>query len=217
MSTTDYAFVSQVPIIPVMVINHVDDAVPMAEALVAGGLTTLEITLRTDCALEAIETISARVPQALVGAGTVCNASQFRAAVDSGARFVVSPGNSDALFDASRDSNTPLLPGAVTASEVMRVLDAGFPVVKFFPAATSGGAPAIKALGGPFGSAQFVPTGGVNLNTLAEYLSLSNVAAVGGSWMLPADAVASGDWQRVSQLAREAIEEAQRITSQQDN
>lgn len=201
-----YTFVTRGPVVPVMVITDVAQAVPMARALVAGGLTALEVTLRTACALDAIRAIAAEVEGADIGAGTVCSADQMRAAVAAGARFIVSPGSSAALFDAASELAVPLLPGAVTASEIMCVREAGFPVVKFFPAATSGGAPAIKAFQGPFGDMLFVPTGGIGLDNLRDYLSLANVPAVGGSWILPGDAIAGGDWQTVTRLAREAVD-----------
>ena len=205
MLPESYAFVKRAPVIPVMVIDDVAQAVPMARALVAGGLTALEITLRTDCALDAIRAIADEVEGADIGAGTVCNARQLSGAVAAGARFIVSPGSSDALFGAARELNVPLLPGAVTASEVMRVREAGFPVVKFFPAASSGGAAAIKAFQGPFGDMLFVPTGGINLANVQDYLCLDNVPAVGGSWIMPSDAIASGNWQTLTKLAREAV------------
>ena len=211
MLPSKYEFVSNAPVIPVMVIDHIDQAVPMAQALVAGGLTTLEITLRTHCAVEAIAQIAATVKGACVGAGTVCTPDQFDAVVDAGAQFVVSPGSSSALFKASQHHEIPLLPGAVTATEVMAVLNAGFSVIKFFPASTSGGAAAIKALGGPFSDALFVPTGGIGLANLADYLSLKNIPAVGGSWVIPNDAVAVGDWDRITQLATEAVQLANTI------
>ncbi len=201
-----YTFVTRAPVVPVMVINDIAQAVPMARALVAGGLTALEVTLRTACALEAIRAIAAEVEGADIGAGTVCSADQMRAAVTAGARFIVSPGSSAALFDTAGELDVPLLPGAVTASEVMRVREAGFPVVKFFPAATSGGAPAIKAFQGPFQDMLFVPTGGISLANLRDYLSLANVPAVGGSWILPGDAIANGDWETVTRLAREVVD-----------
>jgi len=209
----NYQFVLQSPIVPVMVINRLADAVPMAQALVAGGITTLEITLRTDCALEAIEAIAASVPEAIVGAGTVCSGQQFRDVLSAGARFVVSPGCSNELISVSQATDTPMLPGAVTASEVMAVRAAGFPVIKFFPAGTSGGAPAIKALGGPFYDLHFIPTGGVSPANLGDYLGLNNDIAVGGSWMIPAEACAQNDWARVEQLAREAIELANSVNA----
>lgn len=206
MLPEDYQFVTRAPVVPVMVITDLAQAVPMARALVAGGLTALEVTLRTDCALDAIRAIAAEVEGADIGAGTVCSAGQMREAVTAGARFIVSPGSSDALFATARELAIPMLPGAVTASEVMRVREEGFPVVKFFPAASSGGAAAIKAFQGPFGDMLFVPTGGISLSNLSDYLSLANVPAVGGSWILPGDAIAAGDWQTVTRLAREAVE-----------
>jgi len=201
----NYQFASDAPIIPVMVIDHLDDAIPMAQALVDGGLTTLEITLRTDCALDAISTIAKNVKGARIGAGTVCNKDQFKAVVQAGGEFVVSPGHSDELFAASHEYDIPLLPGAVTATEVMAVLNAGFPIIKFFPASTSGGAAAIKSFSGPFGNARFVPTGGIGPANLGEYLALSNVIAVGGSWVTPTNAVKQGQWDTVSQLAADAV------------
>jgi len=206
-----YQFVTRAPVVPVMVIDELSQAVPMARALVEGGITALEITLRTDCALDAIRAIAGEVEGADVGAGTVCNGRQMRDAVDAGARFIVSPGSSQELFDTASELDMPMLPGAVTASEVMRVLEAGFPIIKFFPAGTSGGAAAIKAMQGPFGDALFVPTGGVSLANAADYLSLSNVPAVGGSWILPGDAVAAGDWHTVTRLAREAVDFANNL------
>jgi 2-dehydro-3-deoxyphosphogluconate aldolase/(4S)-4-hydroxy-2-oxoglutarate aldolase len=201
-----YDFLASTSVIPVMVIEREADAIPMAEALVAGGIKVLEITLRTPCALAAIKAISKAVPDAHVGAGTVCNSDDFSAAIDAGARFIVSPGQSDSLFDKSIISKTPLLPGAVTATEVMRAAEAGFKVLKFFPASTSGGAAAIKAFSGPFASVSFVPTGGIGPKNLLEYLELPNVQAAGGSWMLPKSKVQAGDWQAVTQLCREASE-----------
>ena len=206
-----YAFVTRAPVIPVMVINDVKQAVPMARALINGGLTALEITLRTDCALAAISAIAKEVENADIGAGTVCNAGQVRDAVSAGARFIVSPGSSDSLFAAAEEQCVPMLPGAITASEVMRVREAGFPVAKFFPSATSGGAEAIKAFQGPFGDMLFVPTGGINLDNLRDYLSLSNIPAVGGSWIMPDDAIAAGDWQTLTTLARQAVDIATAI------
>lgn len=212
MLPTNYQFVTRAPVIPVMVITDLSQARPMAEALVAGGLTTLEITLRTDCALDAIADIAQHVKGADVGVGTVCNDEQFRAAVDHGAQFVVSPGSSEALLSASAALNIPMLPGAVTATEVMRVRNAGFPIIKFFPASTSGGAPAIKALSGPFTDAMFVPTGGIGPANLKDYLGLPNVPAVGGSWIIPSDAVKNGDWTEITRLASEAVALANTIT-----
>lgn len=205
MLPEDYAFINRAPVIPVMVITELAQAVPMARALVDGGLTTLEITLRTDCALEAISVIANEVENAVVGAGTVCSASQLRDAVNAGAQFIVSPGSSDALFTTADTLSVPLVPGAVTASEVMRVQDAGLPVAKFFPASTAGGAAAIKALQAPFSEMLFVPTGGINPGNLGDYLCLDNVPAVGGSWIMPGDAIAKGKWSTLTTLAREAV------------
>ena len=166
----------------------------------AGGIRNLEITLRTDCALDAIRLIAQEVEGAFVGAGTVCNAMQFEQAVSAGANFVVSPGSSAALFEVAA-SSVPLLPGAVTASEVMAAREAGYNILKFFPASTSGGAAAIKAFAGPFGDIRFVPTGGINLDNAIDYLSLNNVRAVGGSWLTPADAINDERWDVITELA----------------
>ena len=197
-----YQFFGNEPVVPVIVIHQLDQAVPLARALVAGGVTSLEVTLRTAFGLDAIRLIAKEVPEATVGAGTVCNADQFSAVVDAGAQFVVTPGSTDALLKIAADSGIPTLPGAVTASEIMRVLDVGFPIIKFFPAATSGGVAAIKAFSGPFGHARFLPTGGIDPANAEDYLALPNVVAVGGSWLTPSDAVASNDWSRITDLAK---------------
>lgn len=204
MNSVSYAFLDNAPVIPVIAIQKLEHAVPLAEALVAGGIMNLEVTLRTEHGLGAISLIRDQVKGANVGVGTVCNASEFDAAVDAGASFVVSPGQSDALFERAQVTNIPFLPGAVTATEVMAAKEAGFKVLKFFPASTSGGAAAIKAFAGPFADLQFVPTGGINLDNAGSYLSLSNVRAVGGSWLTPADAIQNGQWADITQIAREA-------------
>lgn len=192
------------PVIPVLVIDRLADAAPLARALTAGGLFAIEVTLRTACALEAIAVIAAEVPEAVVGAGTVLNGGQFDQAIRAGARFVVSPGLTDGLIAAAAQSPVPLLPGVANASDLMRGLDAGLTHFKFFPAETSGGAAAIKALGGPFGDVRFCPTGGVTLAKASTYLALPNVLCVGGAWVCPADVIAAGDWATVTGLAREA-------------
>ncbi|HEY2662625.1 MAG TPA: bifunctional 4-hydroxy-2-oxoglutarate aldolase/2-dehydro-3-deoxy-phosphogluconate aldolase [Caulobacteraceae bacterium] len=192
------------PVIPVLVIDRLEDAVPLAAALTAGGLFAIEVTLRTPAALEAIKAIAAEVPDAVVGAGTVLNARQFTQAAEAGARFVVSPGLTDGVIGAAADSGLPLLAGTANASDLMRGLEAGLTHFKFFPAETSGGAAAIKALGGPFVDVKFCPTGGISLKTAPDYLSLSNVLCVGGGWVAPGDAVKAGDWARITGLAREA-------------
>ena len=206
MLSEPYNFLASASVIPVMVIDREADAIPMARALVAGGIKVLEVTLRTRCALAAIKAIAEAVPEAHVGAGTVCTDDDFSAAVDAGAQFIVSPGQSENLFSHSIKRNIPLLPGAVTATEVMRAAEAGFKVLKFFPASTSGGAAAIRAFSGPFSDISFVPTGGIHANNLLDYLNLPNVQAVGGSWMLPKDKLQTGDWQAVTALSREASE-----------
>ena len=200
MTAQSYDFLDDAPVIPVIAINQIEHAIPLAQALVAGGIRNLEITLRTDCALDAIRLIAQEVEGAFVGAGTVCNAMQFEQAVSAGANFVVSPGSSAALFEVAA-SSVPLLPGAVTASEVMAAREAGYNILKFFPASTSGGAAAIKAFAGPFGDIRFVPTGGINLDNAIDYLSLNNVRAVGGSWLTPADALNDERWDVITELA----------------
>ncbi len=200
-----YAFLDNALVVPVMVIDRIEHAVPLARALVEGGLTNLEITLRTDCALDAIRAIVDQVPDAVVGAGTVLNIAQLESALAAGAEFIVSPGMTEALLSRCAAQQVALLPGAVTASEVMTALAHGFSVLKFFPAGTSGGPGAIKALGGPFKDVLFMPTGGVNPDNLADYLSLPNVLAAGGSWMIPQQLVADADWPAITRLAREAV------------
>jgi 2-dehydro-3-deoxyphosphogluconate aldolase/(4S)-4-hydroxy-2-oxoglutarate aldolase len=193
-----------VRVVPVMVIKELGHAVPLAKALVEGGLNVLEITLRSPVALEAIRSISAEVKGAIVGAGTVINAEQFVDAAGAGARFVVSPGLTDEVYRASRDHLLPILPGVATASEIMRGLSMGLKSFKFFPAENIGGAPAIKALGGPFPQVSFCPTGGINAKNLASYLSLPNVIAAGGSWMVPSNLNDADAFSRATAMAREA-------------
>ena len=192
------------PVIPVLAIERAGDAVPLARALLAGGLRTLEVTLRTPAALDAIRRIAGEVQGAIVGAGTVLSPTDMEAARTAGARFAVSPGLTPAVARAAEAEGLPLLPGVATASEIMRALELGLTRLKFFPAETSGGPAAVKAFAGPFARARFCPTGGVTLANARGYLALPNVACVGGSWLAPADAVASGDWARIEALAREA-------------
>ena len=193
-----------VRVVPVIVIKDLGHAVPLAKALVEGGLNVLEITLRSPVALEAIRTISAEVPGALVGAGTVINAEQFVDAADAGAKFVVSPGLTEEVVRASRDHLVPLLPGVATASEIMQGISLGLKTFKFFPAENVGGAPAIKALGGPFPQVSFCPTGGVSAKNLQTYLALPNVICAGGSWMVPSDLNEADAFARATIMAREA-------------
>ena len=192
------------PVIPVLTIERLKDAAPLARALVDGGLRPLEITLRTACALEAIAIIADEVPEAIVGAGTVLNAGDFDRAARAGARFIVSPGITDPLIEAARSSQLPFLPGVVTAGEIMRGLDAGLDHFKFFPAETSGGPGALKALYGPFAQCRFCPTGGVSAATAPTWLDLPNVLCVAGAWVAPATAIAARDWATITALARAA-------------
>ena len=192
------------PVIPVIVVDEVAAAVPMARALVAGGLPMIEITLRTDAALSAIRAIADEVKGAVVGAGTVLTARQFGEAVDAGARFVVSPGTTRDLIATASESEVPLLPGATTPSEVMAAMDEGYRFLKFFPAEASGGATFLKALSSPLAEVRFCPTGGIGAGNAADYLTLSNVACVGGSWVAPGAMVKGGDWDGIQALARDA-------------
>ncbi|WP_330353903.1 bifunctional 4-hydroxy-2-oxoglutarate aldolase/2-dehydro-3-deoxy-phosphogluconate aldolase [Streptomyces chartreusis] len=192
------------PVVPVVVIDDPSDAVPLARALVAGGLPAIEVTLRTPAALEAIGVVAEAVPDAVVGAGTVITPEQVRLAVTAGARFLVSPGWTDLLLEAMRASGVPYLPGVSTTSEVVALLERGVREMKFFPAEAAGGTAYLKSLNGPLPQARFCPTGGIGPATAPDYLALPNVGCVGGSWMLPADAVAARDWERVEALAREA-------------
>ena len=194
------------PVIPVIVLNDVAHAVPMARALVAGGIRMLEVTLRTPQALACMEAIAKEVPDAVVGAGTVRSAADAKAAANAGAKFAVSPGYTSAVGQACRDQGLSLLPGVATGSEIMMAQEDGYTELKFFPAMQAGGSAMLKAWGGPFFDVRFCPTGGVTPQNASEFLSLSNVACVGGSWLVPADALAQGDWARIEQLAREACQ-----------
>ncbi|WP_343628364.1 bifunctional 4-hydroxy-2-oxoglutarate aldolase/2-dehydro-3-deoxy-phosphogluconate aldolase [Roseateles sp.] len=192
------------PVIPVIVIDRVEDAVPLARALVAGGVKVLEVTLRTPVALEAIAAIAKEVPEAIVGAGTLRTAADAVAAKQAGSRFAVSPGFTLELAKACEAQDLPLLPGVSTASEVMMAADAGYRFLKLFPATAVGGANLLKALAGPFADVAFCPTGGITVQTAPDFLKLPNVKVCGGSWLTPADAVKAGDWVRITQLAKEA-------------
>lgn len=191
------------PIIPVLVVEGVEEARPLAEALVAGGLPALEVTLRTPAALDVIRAMAA-VPGGVVGAGTLITPEDVRAAKQAGAQFGVSPGATDQLMEACESEGLPLLPGAATASEAMRLLERGYDMLKFFPAEASGGAPALKAIGAPLPQVSFCPTGGVSPGNAESYLSLPNVVCAGGSWVAPADLVRAGDWAGITKLAKAA-------------
>ena len=190
------------PVIPVIVIQRLDDAVPLAQALIEGGVRVLEITLRTPVALRCMEAIARAVPDAIVGAGTVRNVADAQAARDAGCRFAVSPGYSSDVGIACRNLGLPLLPGVATASEVMQANADGYGFLKFFPATAAGGIPMLKALAGPFPDVVFCPTGGITAETAAQFLALPNVKVCGGSWLTPQDAVDAKDWPRITQLAR---------------
>ncbi|GAA0987818.1 bifunctional 4-hydroxy-2-oxoglutarate aldolase/2-dehydro-3-deoxy-phosphogluconate aldolase [Nocardiopsis tropica] len=189
---------------PVVVVSDAETAVPLARALVAGGLPGIEVTLRTPAALEAIGRIAAEVPEAVVGAGTVVSPGQARAAAEAGARFLVSPGCTADLASAMADTGLPFLPGVGTVSEAMALLERGLSALKFFPAEAAGGAAFLKSLTGPLPQVRFCPTGGITAASAPSYLALSNVGCVGGSWLTPADLVSAGDWGRVTRLAEEA-------------
>jgi 2-dehydro-3-deoxyphosphogluconate aldolase/(4S)-4-hydroxy-2-oxoglutarate aldolase len=191
------------PVIPVIVLQRLEDAVPLAEALLAGGVKVLEVTLRTPVALRCIEAIARAVPDAIVGAGTLRNVADAESALDAGARFGVSPGFTSQLGHACRNLGLPLLPGVASASEVMAANADGYDFLKFFPASAIGGVPLLKALAGPFPDVAFCPTGGIGPDNAAQYLALPNVKVCGGSWLTPADAVSSGDWARITRLARD--------------
>ncbi len=191
------------PVIPVIVLHDIAHAVPLARALLAGGIRMLEVTLRTPQALPCMEAIARHVPEAVLGAGTVRSAADAQAAAMAGARFAVSPGYTHSIGQACHDLELPLLPGVATGSEILMCQQDGLTELKFFPALQAGGPAMLKAWSGPFGEVRFCPTGGVTLQNAAEWLALPNVVCVGGSWLVPADALACGDWARITRLARE--------------
>lgn len=193
-----------VPVLPVVVAHTPEEGVGIARALVAGGLPAIELTLRTPAALEALRAIAAEVPEILVGAGTITRPGHAKLAADSGAQFLVSPGTTGSLLHAMQDTGLPFLPGVATVSEVLAAMEAGCTQLKFFPAEASGGTAFLRAVAGPVPHARFCPTGGITAANAPAYLGLDNVGCVGGSWLTPADAVASGDWDRISALAAEA-------------
>lgn len=192
------------PVIPVLLIHDVDHAVPLARALAKGGLPAIEITLRTAAALDAIRAVAADVPEAIVGAGTILNAKQYEQATKAGSRFIVSPGATKEIIAAANDSDVPLLPAAITPSEMLTLREEGYTHLKFFPAEQAGGAPFLKALSSPLSGTVFCPTGGISLANAKSYLSLPNVICVGGSWVAPKELVETGDWDSITKLASEA-------------
>lgn len=194
------------PIVPVIALESVDDALPLAKALFEGGIAIMEITLRTEAGLKSIEIISKEMPQMNVGAGTVLNADDFKKAVEHGAQFVFSPGISEELMQTSRELGIALIPGVATASEVMLAKNNGFEHCKLFPATVAGGVEALKAFSGPFASMRFCPTGGVNLNNVKDFLALDNVICAGGSWIVPKQAIKEKDFQAITKLCKEALQ-----------
>jgi 2-dehydro-3-deoxyphosphogluconate aldolase/(4S)-4-hydroxy-2-oxoglutarate aldolase len=198
------AIAAKAPVIPVLTIERLGDAVPLAQALVKGGLPVLEITFRTGVAVEALAAIAREVPEAIVGAGTILDEQQLRQALAAGARFGVSPGCTPALAQAVRAAKLPFLPGVQTVSEALAAREQGFSLLKFFPADVAGGPGWLKAVAAPLAGVRFCPTGGVGIETAPTYLALPNVACVGGSWVAPRDAVSAGDWSRIGHLAAQA-------------
>jgi len=193
------------PVVPVIVINKLEHAVPLAKALVAGGVRVLEVTLRTACAVEAIKAIAKEVPDAIIGAGTVLNPEQLAEVTAAGAQFAISPGLTEPLLKAANAGPIPLIPGISTVSELMLGLDSGLREFKFFPAEANGGVKALQAIAGPFPQVRFCPTGGITPNNYRDYLALKSVLCIGGSWLVPADALESGDYARITKLAQEAV------------
>lgn len=213
MKNDVFAALGNNPVIPVLVVENADHAVPMARALVAGGLTALEVTLRTKSAIDVVERIANEVPEAIIGVGTVTRPEQFELVKRAGAQFVVSPGLTPTLAQAAKDNEMPFLPGAVTASEIIQAMELGITDLKFFPAGTSGGPSALKGFSSVFSGVRFCPTGGVKPDNLHEYLSLPNVATVGGTWLVSADLLEKGDWASITKLASDAKAKAEAILS----
>jgi 2-dehydro-3-deoxyphosphogluconate aldolase/(4S)-4-hydroxy-2-oxoglutarate aldolase len=193
------------PLVPVLVINDVAHALPIAEALLAADIKVLEITLRTEAALGAIETIAKNLPEAIVGSGTVTNRRMLQQSADAGSQFAISPGLTSDLLAAGKEGNVALLPGISTISELMTGLDHGYDHFKFFPAESNGGPSAIKSIGGPLPNVRFCPTGGISLNNIKNYLALSNVMCCGGSWLVTPEIVANKDWAQITKLAKESL------------
>jgi len=193
------------PVLPVLTVHEVEHAVPLAEALRDAGLPVLEVTLRTDCALDVIRTLRDQVDGIVVGAGTILSGADLERVAGAGAEFAISPGATPALYEAAESVGMPFIPAVATASELLAGMEAGYRRFKFFPAEASGGVAALKSFAGPFAEARFCPTGGIGPGNAAEYLRLGNVMTVGGSWMVPADAIETGDWDRVKALARGAV------------
>ncbi|WP_337843497.1 bifunctional 4-hydroxy-2-oxoglutarate aldolase/2-dehydro-3-deoxy-phosphogluconate aldolase [Rheinheimera sp.] len=203
---------AQGPVVPVIVIKDLADAVPMAKALVAGGIRVLEVTLRTPVALEAIKLLSQEVPDAIVGAGTVTNAKQLADVIAAGARFAISPGSTRELLEAGKSSVIPLIPGIASISELMEGTTLGYTHFKFFPAEAAGGVKTLKSIHGPFSDIKFCPTGGINEKNFKDYLALPNVRCVGGSWIVPDEAIKTQDWGKITELCQSAVAEAKNFS-----
>jgi len=199
---------AQGPVVPVLVIKDVEHAVPLAKALMDGGINVLEVTLRTDVAIEVIRRIATELPEAMIGAGTVTNEQQLKQVEEAGAKFAISPGLTTSLLEAGKRSSVALIPGVSSISELMQGLDLGYTNLKFFPAEASGGIKALKSIGGPFPDVKFCPTGGIGPNNYLDYLALPNVKCAGGSWLATGDAVEAGDWGRITELAKAAVKGA---------
>ena len=191
--------------VPVLVIDNLDDALPIAEALMKGGINVLEVTLRTAAAMDIIELIAKEIPEAFIGAGTVTNRDQLKAVTDVGAKFAISPGLTADLLQAGREGSIPLIPGISNISDLMKANDAGYDHLKFFPAETAGGVKTLKSIGGPFPNTVFCPTGGIGPDNYKEYLALKNVKCVGGSWVAPSEAIENKEWHILTKLAQEAV------------
>ncbi|MDF7667100.1 bifunctional 4-hydroxy-2-oxoglutarate aldolase/2-dehydro-3-deoxy-phosphogluconate aldolase [Orbaceae bacterium ESL0727] len=193
------------PVVPVIVIERLDDAVPLAKALVAGGVKVLEVTLRTECSLDAIKKIIKEVPEAIVGAGTVTTVEQLKQVTDAGVEFIITPGITESILKAAVAGSVPVIPGIATISELLTAQQYGLTALKFFPAEINGGVAALKAFSGPCGYMKFCPTGGINQKNYHDYLALKNVLCVGGTWFIPTDAIANGDFAKITQLAQAAV------------
>lgn len=196
---------NQGPVVPVLVIEKVEDALPIAKALMSGGINVLEVTLRTEAAIDVIATIARELPDAYIGAGTVTNKAQLQAVTDAGAKFAISPGLTADLLQAGKEGTIPLIPGVSNISDLMKANDAGYDHLKFFPAEAAGGVKALKSIGGPFPNTVFCPTGGISVSNYKEYLALKNVKCVGGSWLAPTEAIENKEWQIITDLARAAV------------
>ncbi len=202
---TSLDILSQGTVVPVLVFKKLEHALPVSEALLEGGVKVLEVTLRTECALDAIELLSNKLPEAITGAGTIITADQYRAVESAGGQFGISPGLTPALLQAANKGTMPLIPGIASISEMMTGIENGYDCFKFFPAEAAGGVPMLKSIAGPCPQITFCPTGGINPDNYKNYLKLPNVACCGGSWLVPQDAVEAGDWKRITEIAKAAV------------